>query len=70
MAKRTERTTCRATPLDQAIIDAGATIATLDTPAFMVQAAAEKARQMVSPARLAEIESRFSDSGAGTAATD
>jgi uncharacterized protein (DUF1778 family) len=70
MIKRTERTTVRATPLQQAIIEAGAAHEFLDTPTFLAQAATEKARQVIKPARLAEIERRFLDGAAGTAAAD
>jgi len=70
MIRHTERNTVRCTPLQQAIIEAGAARQFQSTPEFMAQAATEKARQMLSPARLAEIESRFSDGGTGTAATD
>lgn len=70
MAKRTERTTVRTTPLQQAIIEAGAAHEFLDTPTFFARAATEKARGLIQPSRLAEIERRFLDGGAGAAAAN
>ena len=70
MAKRTERTTVRATPLNQAIVNAGAALVGLDTPTYFATAAIEKARRELAPTRLAEIERRFLDGRAAAAATD